>query len=59
MANRTAMVTTAECTCLLGHIEEHKRGECPCTTPVMDCVVHADRAVAREEAKAVTSSTEW
>ena len=52
MANRTAMVTI--CTCLLGHIEDHRRGECPCTTPVMDCTVHADAEAGRAEAELVT-----
>jgi len=43
----------AECTCLLGRIDEHKRGECTCTTPVMDCAVLAASDVGRSEAEAV------
>jgi hypothetical protein len=48
------LLVSLACTCLLGHTEEHLRGECPCTTTVMDCVVHADGQLGRTEAELVT-----
>ena len=37
------LAVMVECTCIRGHIEEHKRGECPCTTSTADCGVHGKR----------------
>ena len=49
-------IWATECTCLLGRIDEHKRGECTCTTPVMDCAVHADSDIGRSAAETVIAS---
>ena len=49
----------AECTCMLGRIDEHKRAECTCTTTVMDCAVHADSDVGRREAETVIQPRKW
>ena len=54
----------AECTCFIGHAREHitqdgTPGQCSCTTPVTECLVHAEQRTTGGLARRMMTSWPW